>query len=958
MKKFLLFLMAVLLFVGNLSAQTSTTVRWEGCDQSSLTDGEQVFLYNVGTGRFLIHGGDWGTQARLFYDDTGKLLTYNINNGNYTLNSGINTQGAGVIGVNVPNVTSSWTWEKGSEETFTIILDANATYSGNNHSGNRNLHFTRTSDNSTYTYYIYETLSDGVTYYWGSTYGENHDSHDGDANGEMVRLSSSYDKATWTTQTPGNFAIAYDESGQPDGKTAADHNVTNGDTEVPMFNVDTKVPLDELYQWRIVKLSDVLAQLNDYVQISDGLSSNLTYLIADRGFERNDYDFYDNWKVGRLSDPETAYPTSGEYRYKYTWGYYDYEVKNNSYDWTQHQSGTTEEPWNAPVRLKSQFVSKADAKYGFMEFEGEGTAYTSLNISDSNLKSGFYKIGCYGWYQGSHPAYLFATTTDPTGADNTLSFENLTKSTAFEQVSGAPYDNESKANEGSVTGNSTDGYTKTGVMGAGYDFVYNKTPYYREVQIEVTSTNQTLYFGVVKKGATKSSEDESESATTKAVYYITSGSTNYMYRTESGDLGFTTNKAQALQWNFSNNKFSTEIEGTTYYLCYNGTDPNITAVLRTDDTNLCTYRNSSIYAYRTSNGNGRYTYYYMHYENNSISFSTSSDNSVTYSSETIQVPAKSYYHDTDWVGVDQFEIFYLGTDKPVLFDEDEESLTYLKTSETEDKQYNNRTVRLHRAFKKGKWNSFVFPLDMTAVQVRNAFGDDCKLMKLCDLGYISGYTHVLDFESVPLPAEGAAVEAGKFYLIQPTKDPSTPSVDDEKDYYTIGRYSFNTSGMNNIKSTVVGKATETKDGSAVIDDNPVTEVTTYATYIATTDYDGYSKAQIDDVSAVTNGVYAPAKAYVISDNKVYHIKTPTRIKGFRGWIMDTAAESQENPVKVFFNGEIVDDDMATEILEAIADAPIAVGGIYDLTGRRVQSDDLNALPKGLYIVNGKKMLVK
>ncbi len=957
MKKFLLFLMAVLLFVGNLSAQTSTTVRWEGCDQSSLTDGEQVFLYNVGTGRFLIHGGDWGTQARLFYDDTGKLLTYNINNGNYTLNSGINTQGAGVIGVNVPNVTSSWTWEKGSEETFTIILDANATYSGNNHSGNRNLHFTRTSDNSTYTYYIYETLSDGVTYYWGSTYGENHDSHDGDANGEMVRLSSSYDKATWTTQTPGNFAIAYDESGQPDGKTAADHNVTNGDTEVPMFNVDTKVPLDELYQWRIVKLSDVLAQLNDYVQISDGLSSNLTYLIADRGFERNDYDFYDNWKVGRLSDPETAYPTSGEYRYKYTWGYYDYEVKNNSYDWTQHQSGTTEEPWNAPVRLKSQFVSKADAKYGFMEFEGEGTAYTSLNISDSNLKSGFYKIGCYGWYQGSHPAYLFATTTDPTGADNTLSFENLTKSTAFEQVSGAPYDNESKANEGSVTGNSTDGYTKTGVMGAGYDFVYNKTPYYREVQIEVTSTNQTLYFGVVKKGATKSAADSGSGGTVTRKAYITytkDGITYYLNSTAHFQEG----EENAQLWTIDNSGYISD--GNKHYIRYgnpSGSGPNRTYQLSYSTSSQSTdnrviYSNGSIVA----NSN-----YYLQGSTNqtaTLIFSTA-DNRATVSiqSETIS-GGTYYYHDTDWVGVDQFEIFYLGTDKPVLFDEDEESLTYLKTSETEDKQYNNRTVRLHRAFKKGKWNSFVFPLDMTAVQVRNAFGDDCKLMKLCDLGYISGYTHVLDFESVPLPAEGAAVEAGKFYLIQPTKDPSTPSVDDEKDYYTIGRYSFNTSGMNNIKSTVVGKATETKDGSAVIDDNPVTEVTTYATYIATTDYDGYSKAQIDDVSAVTNGVYAPAKAYVISDNKVYHIKTPTRIKGFRGWIMDTAAESQENPVKVFFNGEIVDDDMATEILEAIADAPIAVGGIYDLTGRRVQSDDLNALPKGLYIVNGKKMLVK
>ena len=945
MKKILLFLMLTMMTVVNVSAQ----VRWKGTDQSTLANGTQVFLYNVGTGRFVIHGGDWGTQARLFYEDTGKLMSVQKTNTQFLFKTGVNTGDAAVLGMNVPRVTSIHDWTGNSDqETWTMLMDANANFTGaSGQTGTRNVQFSRVSgtDDDVYTYYIYERLNGGAngdsTVYWGATYGENWGHHEGDPNGKLVLLSSSYDKVVWSTVVPTSTATydmevkSAEKEGLPEGTTTVNRGMTS---QVPIFNAETKIPLNTLYQWRIVTLEQMLEQLDvtSQADISDGLSSNLTHLIIDRGFERNDNNFFTGWSTGTLSNQ--TYSTSDGYRYKYTWGFVSQD--------TQHQSGTTTEAWNRPVRLKSQWTDKEKAKYGFMEFEGAGTAYTSLNTTSLGLKPGYYKIGCYGWYQGNNPAYLFASTTTP----DDVAFDALTKS-QLKEVSGEPYDNSSKINGGDVTSDGNGGYTKNGVMGAGYDFVYNKNPYYREVQIQVTE-GQTIYLGVVKNGATKSSADSGYGGTVTRKAYITYTSDGITYYLNS-NLRFVQGETNAYLWTISSSDLITDDNGN--YLKYSsGTTEYL--VSGTSTQNSVSYSNG--YVVETN-----YTSYYLT-GNTSSSAPTFARNAPDSNRARVQIQSESisggtyYYHDTDWVGVDQFEIFYLGTDKPVLFDEDEESLTYLKESENVDKQYNNRTVRLHRAFKKGQWNSFVFPLDMTAVQVRNAFGDDCKLMKLCDLGYISGYTHVLDFESVPLPAEGAAVEAGNFYLIQPTKDPSTPSGANEKNYYTIGRFTFNTSDMNNIHPDVVSKATTTKDGTPVIDDNPVTKVTTYATYVATTNYNSYGKAQIDNVSAVTNGVYAPARAYVISDNKVYHIKTPTRIKGFRGWIMDTAAEAQENPVKVYFNGEIVDDDMATEIIEAIADTPIAVDGIYDLMGRRVQSNDLNALPKGLYIVNGKKMLVK
>ena len=51
--------MVALLSANTLQAQTT----WVGTEINSLDleNGQQVFLYNVGTGRFMIHGGDWGT---------------------------------------------------------------------------------------------------------------------------------------------------------------------------------------------------------------------------------------------------------------------------------------------------------------------------------------------------------------------------------------------------------------------------------------------------------------------------------------------------------------------------------------------------------------------------------------------------------------------------------------------------------------------------------------------------------------------------------------------------------------------------------------------------------------------------------------------------------------------------------------------------------------------------------
>lgn len=666
----------------------------------------------------------------------------------------------------------------------------------------------------------------------GAAYGENGpenaasgQGHEGDPVGKLCLLASGYDKVVWSTADPRTDTeypcqLKGSETAYLNYDDEANKTVNRSmQTAVRVFNNDTFVPLNDLYKWRIVTEEEFMATLN-MTDFGDGLSTNLTWMITDRGFERNDNNFYDSnigWKTGRISG--VSYTTTG--RYAYTWGY---ESAGGDDGVNQQNTRRRSEPWNAPVRLKTQWTHKDNAKYGFMEFEGAGTASTYITAP----VAGVYRISCYGFYQGTtdHPAYLFATTTNPQ-TTGTNTFNPNGQGVVFEtanlkQVSTAPYLNDDKDEEGSVTRASSGNYSGSGVMLAGATFLNDfpgRDAYYREVEIKVNAGDK-IYLGVGKNGATQSNADVS-----------------------------------------------------------------------------------------------------------------------------------GYYHDTEYVGVDQFNIHYLGTDDPILFDEDKENWDYLPaTPDNADTRY--RTIRLKRAFKTGKWNSFVFPYAMTAVQVRQAFGDQTRVAELDGLGTISDpasayNADVIDFKTIELPAEGVAIKANVFYLIKPSQ--ALPA---EKNYYDMGTQIYK---KETLPQTIHTESYRIGEGALNAEGHNT--IISKATYWATTNYDNFTNANL---GAVTNGVYVPAKSYVISDSKMYYIKNANRIKGFRGWIEDVDATGG---AKLALNG-VFDENEISGIDDILTDEDVPVltvgSAIYDLSGRKVAVDanQLSALPKGMYIVNGKKYIVK
>lgn len=299
----------------------------------------------------------------------------------------------------------------------------------------------------------------------------------------------------------------------------------------------------------------------------------------------------------------------------------------------------------------------------------------------------------------------------------------------------------------------------------------------------------------------------------------------------------------------------------------------------------------------------------------------------------------NYYYDTDYVGVDNFAVRYVGKSKASIFvlDEDAKSTEYMEKATGKD--YEEVTVYLKRSFTLNKWNSFVTPVGLTNAQVKQAFGDDVKVAKLAGVGGVTGRESSIDFRTVDLSQEGIAIEPAQMYLVKPTKDAvdmNLELVDGTEvsgKMYLIGRRSLDgskiTDGTLTIKPTY-GKPAEGAEITGA-------QVDFMGTYVA--------------LDATTG---PQAGAYAWSGGDMYHLKKANAIKGFRGWLVDrTGAKS------IKFN---IGDGSVTSIDEVIANdrAEKTSDAVYTVDGVKIRDNvsSLEGLPAGLYIFKGKTHLVK
>lgn len=298
-----------------------------------------------------------------------------------------------------------------------------------------------------------------------------------------------------------------------------------------------------------------------------------------------------------------------------------------------------------------------------------------------------------------------------------------------------------------------------------------------------------------------------------------------------------------------------------------------------------------------------------------------------------------YYYDTDFVGVDNFAVRYVGKSKASIFvlDEDAASTEYMEKATGKD--YEDVTVYLKRSFTLNKWNSFVTPVGLTNVQVKQAFGDDVKVAKLAGVGGVTGRESSIDFRTVDLSQEGIAIEPAQMYLVKPTKD----GVDMNLEFadgtpvsgkmYLIGRRALDGSKITDGTLTIKTTNGQPAEGAEITG----AQVDFMGTYVS-----------LD----ATNG--PQVGAYAWSGGDMYHLKKANAIKGFRGWLVDHTGTKS-----IKFN---IGDGSVTSIDEVIANdrGGKTSDAVYTVDGVKIRDNasSLEGLPAGLYIFKGKTHLVK
>lgn len=104
---------------------------------------------------------------------------------------------------------------------------------------------------------------------------------------------------------------------------------------------------------------------------------------------------------------------------------------------------------------------------------------------------------------------------------------------------------------------------------------------------------------------------------------------------------------------------------------------------------------------------------------------------------------------------------------------------------------------------------------------------------------------------------------------------------------------------------------------------------------------------------------APANAYVVNNGNMYHLSSPWKsFVGTSWYITITDAQGKAKALSFSFDG-----DSSTTAIENVAgqeDAAVQTDGyVYNLSGQRVGTrNDMGNLSSGIYVVAGKKFVVK
>ncbi len=350
--------------------------------------------------------------------------------------------------------------------------------------------------------------------------------------------------------------------------------------------------------------------------------------------------------------------------------------------------------------------------------------------------------------------------------------------------------------------------------------------------------------------------------------------------------------------------------------------------------------------------------------------------------------------DDEITAVDQFDLLYAGERrKPeLILNEDETDLKYITLAVD---AYQNNVLHLKRTLNPNVWNTIILPVTLNRQQVLNAFGADVKLAKLVGLNeksilfatvetsddndeMLQAFTpYIIKPSNTNVVSEAYTVD--RFYTNEYQNKWLSTSYEEIADETDVLRKSVDTNHfviplvtlerdslykhLNDYDSSTGESTWELNASDAVAQSGTPGTISCTGTFAKTYDATGTDGAnEIISGRDDLNGAFFMYKGSLIqvpTGNKESGEKYQYGIKGFRCWFR-LAENASKNAMSVVVDGIT---DQTTRISDVGTDSRMvnasAISGVYNLNGQQLRrTSDTIGLPKGIYVVEGRKMVVR
>ena len=261
----------------------------------------------------------------------------------------------------------------------------------------------------------------------------------------------------------------------------------------------------------------------------------------------------------------------------------------------------------------------------------------------------------------------------------------------------------------------------------------------------------------------------------------------------------------------------------------------------------------------------------------------------------------------------------------------------------------NLTMYFQRTFVGGSWNSLIMPVSLTKAQFTQAFGETAQLAQANKVYEANNGNLIIGFSLVEeTDAQSPYLVANKPYIIKVAKDFVEKHVIAEKNpQLTIDAGPLTGQVYTVDNSLAAGGISYTYDD--VKANNPVNVDFTVDAAITTK----WGMTDLKFKGSYNNHQNLDAGNYIWNNGKLYHLtKANHWMKGYRCWLTPSWVNSENAKLLTFGFG----DGETTGVDVPFADISTNNTKVYNLNGQRV--DNMLGVQPGIYIVNGKKVVVK